>query len=177
LSGSDIILQADLTALGTQTLVVKGHTGSTQPAVLGITDTFGSGFGVIFIGTGRNEQLGTAVSTLVTVVGNHLQQVQVQSGGSYTYVTLNYNVGATGTLSAYGCTENQLYVDTASEDLLNLNWKVQRQTYRLSGLTLVAGAADPQPNQATADKARTALAKDSCGSVSVTATPTMAGAG
>jgi hypothetical protein len=188
--GSDIPLQASLTRLGPDSVTVHGYAGQGTPSVVGVFDAFQTGSAAIFVGTGRNDSLGTAVATLVVLNGTELKQVQPATADpSAPYVTLNYsfnldtpsdtgsgttttaggptafstNAAAT-TRMAYGCTGGELYEDLATQNS-DGSWMMSRQWYQLKGATLLT-AGSPQPSNAMdAEAARKMLAADRCGSV------------
>jgi hypothetical protein len=200
-TGSDIMLQASMSRLGIENVVVHGYTGEGTPSVLGITDAFQTGSAAIFVGTGRNTQPqmgeGTKVATLVVLVGTELQQVQAAPSSPY-YVTLNRSInldtppsnGATTTttgpsvfntstpattLISYGCTNGWLYEDRATAGSQSSSpWMVNREFYRLKGASLVL--VDTQSfDGLSADAAKAKLAADRCGPVNEAGSSSLAG--
>jgi hypothetical protein len=185
-NGSDIQVQADLSRLGTDTALVHGYTAQGAASVLGVTDAFSTGSAAVFVGTGRNDQLGTATATIVVLHGSELEQVQVAPASPYPYLILNYsfnlmqpvdtgtttttagpsvfsaNVGMAASM-AYGCIGGQLYQDRATQN--DGTWIVSRQSYRLTGATLVPSGAPQQWNTLDAPTARAMLMADKCGTV------------
>jgi hypothetical protein len=186
-NGSDIQLQADLSRLGPDTAIVHDYTGQGAALVLGVTDAFSTGSAAVFVGTGRNDQLGTATATIVVLHGGELEQVQVAPGGANPNLILNYSFNlmqpadngtttttagpsimfsnaGTGASMAYGCLGGQLYQDRATQND-DGTWIMSRQSYRLSGATLVASGPFQQWNTLDAPTARAMLMADKCGTV------------
>jgi hypothetical protein len=188
-NGSDILLQANLSRLGPDTAIVHSYTGSGTPSILGVADAFQTGTAAIFVGMGRNDQLGTSAATIVVLNGNELQQVLAAPASPYPYLVLNYSfnlnaptdatttttaagpavfssAAATVTSMAYGCANGLLYEDLATQDAGT--WNVYRQSFRLKGATLMATSGQTPLLQTDEKTAKAHLAADRCGSVNET---------
>jgi hypothetical protein len=155
--------------------------------VLGVTDAFSTGSAAVFVGTGRNDSLGAATATIVVLHGSELEQVQVDPGSPNPYLTLNYsfslmqpgdsatttttgapsvfsaNVGMAANM-AYGCLGGRLYQDRATPNE-DGTWIVSRQSYQLSGATLVSAGPIQQWKNLDAPTSRAMLVADRCGAV------------